>query len=210
MKKSVLSHLLTLALVIGISVPMLAQTRSTRAFGTSGTQTNTINLGSTTVTLSGDFAGALSTLGVSAIAAAPGTLSAGTLRFPITTGAFDDETGRFEFMHSGALALIAGDTRVELLHFTIDGLGEAPVLTGLVAVNGSVVGRLPLFNLTPTPGTEPALSFFLSIPDVQVTLRKEAADALNSVFNIAAFVEGFPIGTASILANPSRNFGRGQ
>ncbi len=207
MKRSLMAYALMLTMALGLSSSLFAQSRTTRVFGTSGTVTNTVNLGSTTVTLSPDFAGALGSLGVTAIATAPGTLSVGILRFPITTGVFDDQSGRFEFMHSGALALIAGDTRVELLHFTIDGLGDDLVLTGLVSVNGSVVGRLPLFRLMPNPGTEPNVGFFLSIPSVGVTLSKEAADALNGVFNVAAFVEGFPIGTAAILANPSRNFG---
>jgi hypothetical protein len=203
MTKTIMSTMLLFALLVGISFQADAQRRIPRVVGNQGAQTNSINFGTTTVALSSDLAEALTALGVGANATSPGTLRVGVAQFPITTGVFDSDNLRFEFMHSGGLSLTAGDVNVELLHFTIDGLTDAPVLTGIVAANGTVVGRIPLFKLNPTEAPS-TTQIFLQIPGVQLTLTKEAADALNGAFNIAAFVEDFPIGTATVLANPSR------
>jgi hypothetical protein len=146
------------------------------------------------------------------------------IQLPITTGAFDYVNLRFEFQHSGGIAIRSTPTQpsppaltVNLIHFNIDGLGDEAVLTGVVMVNDSIVGRLPLFRLTPTeapllpcrPTPAPAsscqiASIFLRIPNVQMTLTQEAADALNSVLQTGAFAEGIDIGTASIVAYPTR------
>ena len=39
-----------------------------------------------------------------------------------------------------------------------------------------------------------------ALSDVAITLSQEAAVALNSVFNVAAFAPGFPIGTGFVRA----------
>ena len=52
-----------------------------------------------------------------------------------------------ELIHSGGLSLTAGGTVVELRDFIIS-TGSKPEITGLVEVDGKVVGRLALFDLS--------------------------------------------------------------
>lgn len=158
--------------------------------------------GKTSVALSNDFFAALTALRVSAGAVGDGTLRSGVASFPVTGGALDLATAKGEINHSGGLFLAAGSTRVELLSFNIDTSGARPVLTGLVTVNGDFVGRLPLFNLelpALTLPLQPQAFNTIFLPGVKVTLTSEAAAALNSVFSVTAFVEGFNIGTASVF-----------
>ena len=72
-------------------------------------------------------------------------------------------------------------------------------------MGGSIVGRMPLFNLAPPqlallpqlpPGPEA-----LGIERNRVTLTAEAAIALNGAFGTSAFTPGFNIGIASASAN---------
>ena len=96
------------------------------------------------------------------------------------------------------LRLVAGETVVDLKQFIID-TTAAPVLTGLAKVNGSVVGRIPLFKVSlpaldlPLPSARK-----LVISGAGLTLTPEGAAALNSIFGVTAFVEDFPIGTARV------------
>ncbi len=159
--------------------------------------------GRTTVTLSNDFLNGLSTLRVAAGTVGEGSLRSGVASFAITGGALDLANAKGEINHTGGLSLTAGTTRVELLSFNIDTTGARPVLTGLVTANGDLVGRIPLFNLelpTLTLPLQPQAFNTLFIPGVKVTLTAEAAGALNSVFGVTAFTEGFNIGTASVFA----------
>lgn len=167
--------------------------------------------GKTTVTLSNDFLGALVALRLSAGTVGEGTLRSGVASFPVTGGALDLATAKGEINHTGGLTLAAGSTRVELLSFNIDTSGSRTVLTGLVTVNGDFVGRLPLFDLTLPAVTlplQPQAFNNLFLPGVKVTLSAEAAQALNTVFGVTAFTQGFNIGTASLFAittNSRRN-----
>jgi hypothetical protein len=154
--------------------------------------------GSTTLTLSSDFAGALSTLEIGAEAASPGRLRRGQAVFPITTGTLDASTLRGEISHAGGLILSRNATRVTLESFVIDTTGAGGiVLTGLVSANGTVVGRIPLFDLTLAGGLVDVT--VVRLDGVSVILRPEAAAALNAAFSTNAFVPGFDIGTASVF-----------
>jgi hypothetical protein len=163
--------------------------------------------GRTSVNLSSDFLGALSTLRVSAAAVGEGSLRSGVASFPITTGALDLASAKGEIDHAGGLALTAGNTTVQLISFKIDTTAATPVLTGLVIVNGDVVGRLPLFDLqlpALTLPLQPGAFGTVFVPGVGVKLNKDAAAALNQVFGVTAFVEGFNIGQASVFATTGR------
>ena len=156
----------------------------------------------TTVVLSSDFTGALSTLGISASAAFPGRIQMRNRAvFPITTGTLDAATLRGEISHAGGLVLTKNATRVRLESFVIDTTGAGGiVLTGLVSANGTVVGRIPLFNLAlPSAGDGLVDVTVVRLNDIAVTLRPEAAAALNGAFSTTAFVAGFDIGTASVF-----------
>ncbi len=128
--------------------------------------TEATRAGSTSVRLSQDFLGALTTLKV-----APAALSLGRAKtkegvfatFPITAGAVDLGTVKAEIDHSGGLSLTAGATRVELSAFIIDLAGTGPVLTGLVTVNDSLLARVPLFDLALPRGSVRGNDDFLKV-----------------------------------------------
>jgi len=105
-------------------------------------------------------------------------------------------------LHSGGLTLKAGDTKVALQSFIIDTTTK-PVITGLVVVNGKLLGRVPLFDLTLPAGFSLPLHLKenrLVLKGVGVTLDAQAAGALDAVFHVNAFTAGFPIGTAQVVA----------
>jgi len=160
--------------------------------------------GETVVALAGSFLSALKSLGVAPGAIGPGRIAAykGTTyaAFPITTGQIDLGTVEGEIDHSGGLSLTAGGTVVELTGFAIDLYkGAKPVLTGLVTVDGSFVGRIPLFDLSLASATIDDKKYSLAVDEVGVTLDSVAAGALSSVFKTTV-PAGLTVGTASVHA----------
>jgi len=182
------------ALAVALSIASLApQAMATPTVSTLG--------GDTQVTLSPTFLGALDSLGVSASPTFPATIRRGVARFPIPTGEVDAESFKGEIVHNGGLNLAAGALTVNISSYVIDTTGGAPVLTGLVKVNDSLVGRIALFDLALS--SAPQVRTYgrygnLRIRDVAVTLNAEAAGALNDVFGVTAFSAGIPIGTARV------------
>jgi hypothetical protein len=178
-----------------------------------------LTLGVTQVALSDDFVGALGLLGVTPNNVLPGALYTSSrgarVAFPIPTGELDAEGPKLEILHSGGLTLTAGATRVALTSFIIENIGAdgALQLTGVVKANDTIVGRIPLFDIgqpktlsVSDPGKRGLFglrSSQLSIKGAEVTLAAEAAGALNSVFGVTAFTEGFPIGVAEVSARVS-------
>ena len=158
--------------------------------------------GDTRVQLSADLVGALTSLGVSVKASYPARLRGASASFPIPGGELDLGTLKGEVDHAGGLTLRAGATEVNLSSYTIDTTGAAPVLTGLVKVNDSVLGRLPLFDITlvsaPVVRGLHARAGSVQLDNVRLTLNDEAAVALNAVFNVSAFQAGLPVGTARV------------
>ena len=158
--------------------------------------------GDTRVQLSADLVGALTSLGVSVKASYPARLRGASASFPIPGGELDLGTLKGEVDHAGGLTLRAGATEVNLSSYTIDTTGAAPVLTGLVKVNDSVLGRLPLFDITlvsaPVVRGLHARACSVQLDNVRLTLNDEAAVALNAVFNVSAFQAGLPVGTARV------------
>ncbi|WP_413624574.1 hypothetical protein [Luteibacter sp. Lutesp34] len=159
--------------------------------------------GTTAVSLSSALLDALSSLNVSVSRQFPADLNGGTARFPIPTGQIDLGSAHGEIVHAGGLNLKAGATTVTLSDFVIDTTGPTPVLTGLVAANGDVVGRLPLFAITLT--RNPVIRNFgvagqVSISGASLALTDAAAQALNGAFGVTAFAQGIPVGTASVNA----------
>ncbi len=146
----------------------------------------------TDVNLSVDFLGALTTLGVAPSAVKPA-------KIPIVAGELDLSSAGSEIIHSGGLQLSTADVTVQLTNFIID-TTSTPVLTGLVKANGSIVGRVDLFNLElPSLQLPIAKKRKITIPNVGVKLTATAAATLNSVFGVTAFTEGFSIGVAHVI-----------
>lgn len=153
----------------------------------------------TDVNLSVDFLGALTTLGVAPSAVKPAKIISTQARFPIVAGELDLSSAGSEIIHSGGLQLSTADVTVQLTNFIID-TTSTPVLTGLVKANGSIVGRVDLFNLElPSLQLPIAKKRKITIPNVGVKLTATAAATLNSVFGVTAFTEGFSIGVAHVI-----------
>ncbi len=165
-----------------------------------GQNTKTVESGRTSVKLSGDLISALQSLGVTPATIAPSQLRNGQVNFPITGGAIDLKTLKGEIIHSGGLTLTSGKTQVRLQAFTLDTTGAAPVLTGLVTVNGALLARVPLFDINLSGSSIKVNDGIVTITAVGLTLDKAAATALNQVFNVKAFTAGFPVGTARVSA----------
>jgi hypothetical protein len=89
---------------------------------------------------------------------------------------------------------------VDLRDFIIDTTGAKPIITGLVELDGKVVGRLTLFDLSLKEAALDSDGCVLIIKNVDVTLDKGAAATLNSVFKISALAGGLNIGTAKVIA----------
>jgi hypothetical protein len=160
--------------------------------------------GYTLVEFSPGFVGALTSLQIVPSKALPANLFA-VAYFPIVGGRLDAANAKGEIPHSGGLKLTRGATEVILSDFVIDTASSAPKLTGIVTANGSIVGRITLFNLALPPLTLPlnlpAGPELLRIDSSRVTLAAEAATALNGAFATTAFAAGFNIGIASVYAN---------
>ena len=168
---------------------------------TAGAQTQTALFGETNVQLSNDFVNALGSLDVRPGTVFPTRLLKGTVNFPVVAGAIDLQNAKGELLHSGGLTLSSGTTTVQLQSFIIDTTNGQPFISGLVSVNGSVLGRLPLFTLElPSGFTVPlkVVHNFVILKGVGVKLSSGAATALNTVFNVSAFQPGFNIGTANV------------
>src|SRR5512145_1319338 len=155
--------------------------------------------GYTLVELLPEFVGALNSLGIAPSKVLPATLYQRIAYFPITGGRLDAANAKGEVPHSGGLTLTRGGTQVVLTDFIID-TTSTPKLTGIVTANGSIVGRIPLFNLALPPlGLPlqlPAGPETLLIEGNRVTLTAEAATALNGAFGTTAFTPGFYLAVA--------------
>lgn len=164
--------------------------------------------GATEVVLYASFVDALGSLGVTPGNVLPGSLipttTSAKVAFPIPTGELDASGPKVEILHSGGLTLTAGHTRVALTSFIIENLGGNLRLTGVVKANDTIVGRIPLFRvvLTQAPEVVPTSggAAHLSIKGARLSLTDAAAQALNGVFGVTAFKQGFPIGVAKVNA----------
>jgi hypothetical protein len=157
--------------------------------------------GVTSVQLSEGFIEALGALNLTPGTVEPGVLSEGIARFPIPGGGLDQATLKGDIFHVGGLSLSnhAGTT-VQLFNFIIDTTGEQAVLTGLVTVDGDLVGRVPLFNLNLAQAQVEADLFQLTLKNVALDLTADAAQALNDILGVEAFEAGFNVGLAEVLA----------
>lgn len=190
---------------LSIVTPLVALAMAISTHYASAQKTTTIEGGRTTVALSSGFVSALGSLGVTPGTVSPTHLNSGTVNFPVTGGAIDLDTAASQILHSGGLTLIAGQTKVTLQSFIID-TTTAPVITGLVSVDGKLLGRLPLFDVVLPSGITLPLKPYdgqIILKGVRVSLDSAAAGALNSVFRVSAFKGGFGIGTAKVVIDLS-------
>lgn len=193
---------------LSLAAPIMALAMLVSPNNASAQKTETIEGGRTTVALASGFVSALESLGVTPGAVSPTRFRNGTVNFPVTGGAIDLDTAASQILHSGGLTLTAGQTTVTLQSFIID-TTSVPVITGLVSVNGKLLGRLPLFDLGLPSGITLPLKVYdgqIVLKGVGVTLDSTAAGTLNGVFHVSAFKGGFGIGTAKVIIDlPGRD-----
>lgn len=102
--------------------------------------------------------------------------------FPITGGDLDPGTGDAIIAHDGSGLRLSNSAVVDLENFLID--TAAGILSGLVTIDGGVVGVIPIFDIG---------------PGLALSLTDGAADALELAFQLDGIqLNGFPIGTASV------------
>lgn len=157
--------------------------------------------GRTSVDLSDTLVNALGSLNVQASGFGGTRIRDGIADFLITGGAAELAATKVEIFHKGGLTLSNRRTNVNLTDFVISNVNNAAVLTGTVTANGTLVDRIPLFNLqvggvAATPGSIQNLD----LTNVNVTLSSDAAGALNSAFRVNAFTAGLSVGTAQVDA----------
>lgn len=200
-------NLKSLASSIGVACALLVA--STAGFAQ---KTTTIYNGVTTVQLSNPFLDTLSSNKVTPGTVFPTQLFNGTVDFPITGGAVDLATYAGNILHSGGLTLSAGGTVVTLQSFIIDTTpllsGGTPVISGLVSENGTLAGRLPLFNVSLTSDPVLGKDGSVKLTGVNLTLTATAAGALSGAFfggstAVTKELTDLPIGTASVYIYPS-------
>jgi hypothetical protein len=163
---------------------------------------DTIEGGRTTIWLSSTFVDAVGSLGVTPGTVSPASLSNGVVDLPVSSGVVELGNARAQILHSGGLTVTSGKTVVALDSFIIDTTGSMPVITGLVVADGTLLGRVTLFDLTAPSGLTLPLDPHngeLTLDSVGVTLDASAASALNSVFHNTFFAKGLEIGTANVV-----------
>lgn len=165
-------------------------------------QTYTVESGKTSVTLDAGFVSALKSLGVTPGTIGPTTISNGVATFPAVAGAFDVNNAKSQILHSGGLTVADSKARVRLQSYIIDTVSGSPVVTGIVVVNGVILGRMPLFDVHLPSGIKfplmPANGDMLSLSNIELTLNSGAASALNQVFGVSAFNSSIKIGNAKL------------
>ena len=192
-----------LATRLSFAAPLAALVIFFSANMASAQNTETIEAGHTTLTLSSVFISALGNLDISPGTVTPTHWHDGVVRFPLTSGAIDLDTATGQMLHSGGLTLSANadQTKITLQSFIITTSGT-PVVTGLVSVNEKLIGRMPLFRLTLPAGIALPLTPTggrIILKNVGVSLDSGAASTLNSVFHVSAFQGGSAIGTARVI-----------
>ena len=173
-------------------------------------------LGTTTVVISAETQATLDSQGIIVRRVKPATFDAGVGTLPISAGDIDTGASELsiEVLHQGGLILRGGDTRVALTSFVIGTLGVDSILTAVVKVNDTIVGRIRLFRveLTETPivvAPEGTTSGKVRLSNVELRLSQAGADALNAAFGITDVFDGGSLfGTAEVFARTRDNDGR--
>ena len=153
--------------------------------------------GQTLLKLDSGTAAALSDAGISIRATGPAIGPAGSpvFAFPIVGGEVNKKQLSGKIVHSGGLAITAGDTTLVVKRFVID--LDSGLLTARVAGAGV---RIPLLRLGAVTGGVNAAPGVLALKGVNVRLTGTAASALNQTFDTDLFERGLLIGQATVVA----------
>lgn len=174
-----------------------------------------LTTGTTTLDFSAQLQTTLDSQGITVESVLPAAFESGAATLPISTGELDAGASELsiEVLHEGGMTLTAGGTRVALTSFVIGTLGPDSILTGVIKVNDSIVGRIRLFRviLTETPVVTPptgSLAGRVRLSDVELRLSQTAADALNAAFGLTDVFDGGSLfGRAEVFARIRDNDG---
>ena len=134
-------------------------------------------------------------VGIEATGPAIGPAGSTTFAFPIVGGKVNKGQLGGRIVHSGGLAITAGNTTLVVKRFVID--LDRGVLTAKVA---GADARIPLLRLGAATGGVQASPGLLLLKDVNARLTATAAHALNQTFDTDLFKAGLPIGKATVIA----------
>ena len=158
--------------------------------------TTPVTGGKTLLKLDGGTAAVLTDAGISIRATGPAIGPAGSpmFAFPIVGGEVNKKQLSGRIVHSGGLAITAGNQTLIVKRFVID--LDTGYLTAKVAGAGV---RIPLLRLGAVGGVKTAPGLLL-LRDVNVRLTSTAAGALNQTLDTDLFEGGLLIGQATVIA----------
>lgn len=148
---------------------------------------------STTLALDAATAGVLEDNSVTVAPVEPATAGDDGISFPITGGTIDAETLGGTIDHSGGLVFSAGGTDLEVTDFVIDTTAGS-----LVATAGG--DQIPLLAVDLTGLEQSDDGGVIVLEGITTSLTPEAADALNTTFDVELFEEGLAIGDVTVRA----------
>ncbi len=182
---------LFLTAVLVLSAPVAATAKKSQTVKLSG--------GATTLALSQAAGDALAANGISVEVLKPAKAGDDGVAFPVTTGKVNGDTLAGTIKHTGGLALVKGDTRLELRNFRI-GIDDTPALSAQVGDS-----RVEIVTLDLSDAEVTKTSKRVTVAGVVAGLTKGAADAINATFGTDDFAEGVELGTATVDAKIKRN-----
>lgn len=148
---------------------------------------------STTLALDAGTAGVLEENSVTVAPVEPATAGDDGITFPITGGAIDAETLAGTIDHSGGLVFSAGGTDLEVTDFVIDTAAGT-----LLATAGE--DQIPLLAVDLTGLEQSDDGGVIVLEGITTSLTPDAADALNTTFDVELFEEGLAIGDVTVRA----------
>ena len=151
-------------------------------------QVQSIVSGRTSLELNSAFVQSVEALGANFADLGLSALQNGTVTFPIVSGSVDLNTVAGEVQHQGGLVIRADGEQIQLLDWTIDITGPTPMMSALFVVNGSVMGRFPLFLVDPPVDLPLPLQVtggVIAIKQASLFLSPTGASTLNAVFGLS-------------------------
>ena len=151
-------------------------------------QMRSIVSGRTTLELNSGFVQSVQSLGADFTDLGLASLQNGSVTFPIATGNVDLNTAAGEVQHKGGLVIQADGGQIQLLDWTLDITGPTPLISVLFVVNGSVMGRFPLFLVQPPVDMPLPLQVqggVIPIKQASLFLSQAGASTFNNLFGLS-------------------------
>ena len=125
--------------------------------------------------------------------------SPGVFKLPVAGGGIDANGDIFEAVCTGGFTLSNGTDTVTFNSPIFNTTGSQAILTMLVTIDGSLQGRYTVANVQLTaPTVSVAAGTKVKAKGLALTLSAFSAEALNEVYNTAAFMSGQSVGTAVV------------